>query len=76
MIITRRCRCCDSVKNGHNAQGRQQYWCKECNKRAALHLRPRWSEEEKEEMLGACHECPSMRGISRMSGVSRQTLAF
>ncbi|HSN66673.1 MAG TPA: IS1 family transposase, partial [Fusibacter sp.] len=28
-IITHRCRCCDSVnivKNGHNAQGRQQYW--------------------------------------------------
>ncbi|MGX9728973.1 MAG: IS1 family transposase [Candidatus Electronema sp. VV] len=77
-IITHRCRCCDSVnivKNGHNAQGRQQYWCKDCNKRAVLHLCPRWSEEKKEEIIGAYHERPSMRGISRMFGVSRQTLA-
>ncbi len=48
-IITHRCRCCDSVKNGHNAHGQQQYWCKDCNKRAVLHLRPRWSEEKKKK---------------------------
>ncbi|MGX9726612.1 MAG: hypothetical protein ACTFAK_04625 [Candidatus Electronema sp. VV] len=36
---------------------------------------PRWSEEKKEEIIGAYHERPSMRGISRMFGVSRQTLA-
>ena len=77
-IITHRCRCCSSVnivKNGHNAQGQQQYWCKDCNKRAVLHRNPRWSEEKKEEIIGAYHERPSMRGISRMFGVSRQTLA-
>jgi transposase-like protein len=77
-IITHRCRCCDSVnivKNGHNAQGQQQYWCKDCNKRAVLHPAPRWSEEKKEEIIGAYHERPSMRGVSRMFGVSRQTLA-
>ena len=46
------------------------------NKRAVLHRNLRWSEEKKEEILGAYHERPSMRGISRMFGVSRQTLAF
>jgi transposase-like protein len=45
------------------------------NKRAVLHRNPRWSEEKKEEIIGSYHERPSMRGISRMFGVSRQTLA-
>jgi transposase-like protein len=76
--ITHKCRSCNSVnivKNGHNAQGRQQYWCKDCNKRAVLHLKPRWSEAKKEEIIAAYHERPSMRGISRIFNVSRQALS-
>ncbi|MBI5841687.1 MAG: IS1 family transposase, partial [Chloroflexi bacterium] len=43
------CRFCHSahiVKNGHNAQGHQQYWCKNCGKRTVLELRPRYTEEK------------------------------
>jgi len=77
-MITYRCRSCQSVnivKNGHNAQGQQQYWCKDCNKRAVLQLKPRYTEEKKAEIIGAYHERPSLRGISRIFGVSRPTLA-
>ncbi|WP_417913037.1 transposase-like zinc-binding domain-containing protein [Candidatus Electronema sp. TJ] len=54
------------VKNGHNAQGRQRHWCKDCNKRAALHR----SEKKKEEIIGACHERPSIRGAFPACSVS------
>lgn len=69
---------CDSVhivKNGHNAQGQQQYWCKKCGKRAVLELRPRYTEEEKEQIIADYHERSSMRGVVRVFGVSRPTLA-
>ena len=39
------------VKNGHNAQGHQQYWRKDCGKRTVLKLRPRYSEEKKEQII-------------------------
>ena len=76
--ITYECRFCHSihiVKNGHNAQGQQQYWCKECGKRAVLELRPRYTEEEKEQIIADYYERASMRGVERVFGVSRQTLA-
>ncbi|HUN24577.1 MAG TPA: hypothetical protein PK299_15715, partial [Anaerolineales bacterium] len=37
--VTYSCRKCGSqniVKNGHNASGNQQYWCKDCQKRLVL----------------------------------------
>ncbi len=76
--ITYKCRACHSthiVKNGHNAQGQQQDWCKECGKRAVLELRPRYTENQKEQIIVAYYERPSMRGIERIFGVSRFTLA-
>ncbi len=76
--ITYKCRGCGSaniVKNGHNAQGQQQYWCKECNKRAVLELRPRYTDAEKEQIIADYYERASMRGVERVFGVSRFTLA-
>jgi transposase-like protein len=73
-----RCRYCGSqnlVKNGHNASGSQQYWCKDCGKRAVLQPKRGYSEEQKEQILAAYHERSSMRGIHRTFGVSRNTLS-
>jgi len=72
------CRACGSqniVKNGHNASGSQQYWCKDCGKRGVLEPRRGYTEEQKEQILAAYNERSSMRGIKRTFGVSRPTLA-
>lgn len=76
--IIHTCRECGStniVKNGRNAYGNQQYWCKDCGKRAVLQPKPKgYSEAEKEQILSAYNERSSMRGIQRTFGVSRNTL--
>jgi transposase-like protein len=71
------CRHCGSkniVKNGHNGSGSQQYWCKDCDKRCVLQPQRGYSEAQKEQIIAAYHERPSMRGIQRIFGVSRPTL--
>jgi len=63
------------VKNGRNAYGNQQYWCKDCGKHAVLQPKPKgYSQAEKEQILSAYNERSSMRGIQRTIGVSRNTL--
>ena len=75
------CRFCHSahiVKNGHTAQGHQQYGCKNCGKRTVLELRPRYTEEKKEQIIADYYEraTPSVvRGVVCGFGVSRPTLA-
>jgi len=71
------CRQCGSqkiVKNGHNAYGNQQFWCKDCGKRGVLEPKHSYSAEKKEQILSAYNERSSMRGIQRTFGVSRNTL--
>ena len=65
----------DIVKNGKNRYGKQQFKCKACGKQAVLQPSVKYSETRKAEILAAYQERPSMRGISRVYGVSRQTLA-
>jgi len=76
--IIHNCRHCGSenlVKNGHNRSGSQQVWCKSCNKRYVLLPRRGYTDAQKEQIIAAYHERPSMRGIQRIFGVSPQTLA-
>lgn len=76
--ITYACPHCGSlniIKNGRNPKGKQQYRCKDCEKSGVLNPSVAYPEEEKEQILAAYHERPSMRGIERMFGVARQTLA-
>jgi len=75
---THQCRHCGSeniVKNGHNSSGSQQYWCKDCDKRLVLIPKRGYTEEQKEQIIAAYYERPSMRGIQRIYGVSPNTLA-
>jgi len=68
--IVSKCRVCGSqniVKNGQNAYGSQQFWCKECGKRGVLEPKHSYSPEQNNERS-------SMRGVQRTFGVSRNTL--
>ena len=72
------CYHCESesiVKNGKSAQGKQRYLCRDCRKTSTENPDFGYSEERKEEILSAYQERPSMRGISRIYGISRQTLS-
>jgi transposase-like protein len=73
--LCRRCGSSNIVKNGHNASGSQQFWGKDCGKRGVLQPRRGYTEEQKEQILAAYYQRPSMRGIERIFGVSRHTLA-
>ena len=77
-IMQHQCRKCGSphiVKNGRNRCGSQQYLCKSCRAVGVLTPKRQYSPERREEILRAYQERPSMRGISRIFGVSRNALA-
>jgi transposase-like protein len=71
------CRGCGSinlVKNGKNLYGNQHYRCKDCQKSGVFHPKNSYTEAQKEHILAAYRESPSMRGIARLYGISRNTL--
>ena len=80
MIITtiqhqcRKCGSTDIVKNGRNQCGSQQYLGTDCRAIGVLTPQHDYSPERQEDILRAYQERPSMRGISRIFGVSRKTL--
>lgn len=72
------CRHCGSeniVKNGHSGSGSQQYKCNDCDAHGVLEPSRGYSEEQREQIINAYYERPSMRGVQRIFGVSRPTLA-
>jgi transposase-like protein len=75
---THNCRECgstDIVKNGHNQSGNQQYHCKDCGAYQVLDPEPYgYTDAEKERILRAYRERGSKRAISRIFGISRNTL--
>ena len=71
------CPKCDGtnvVKNGKNSAGSQQFLCKDCGKSAVMYPKHQRSEAEKEQILAAYRERPSMRGLTRLYPISRNTL--
>jgi hypothetical protein len=65
----------DAAENGHSASGSQQYHCKDCGAHKVLDPEPRgYSEEEKDWVSRAYRERGSKRAISRIFGISRNTL--
>ena len=62
-------------KNGKAYNGKQKYYCYDCQAYGVLNPEPRYSEERKEEIIRAYQERSSLRGIERIFGVARQTVA-
>ena len=76
-VVVFHCPECDStnvVKNGKNSAGSQQFLCKDCRKSAVMYPQNQRSQEDKDQILSAYHERPSMRGIARTFHISRNTL--
>lgn len=78
VIVTKRCPYCGSenlVKNGKDYKGDQKFHCNDCETYGTLDATGRYSPERKEEILRAYQERSSMRGVGRIFGVARKTLA-
>ena len=62
------------VRNGVTRNGKQSYKCKSCGRRCRENSQhERYSAAQKEQIVRAYLERPSMRGIERIFGVSRAT---
>jgi transposase-like protein len=79
VTITVRCSHCGSdklKKNGHAANGKQRYYCKECKKQSRENPTPyAYSKERREEILRSYEERSSLRGLTRTFGVARNTVS-
>ena len=63
------------IRNGLTRSGKQGYKCKSCGRQSRESPQyERYSVAQKEQILRAYNERPSMRGITRVFGVSRPTL--
>jgi insertion element IS1 protein InsB len=78
VIVTKscpRCQSTDIIKNGTNYKGQQKFHCNACKAYGTLAATRAYTAERKEEILRAYQERPSMRGIQRIFGTARPTLA-
>ena len=77
-IIIETCPGCGSqaiVKNGTDYKGAQKYHCHDCGAYGTLKTSRKYDGNSREQILRAYLERASMRGIERILGVARQTLA-
>lgn len=78
-VIIYHCPQCDSEnieKNGTDYKGSQKYHCLDCNAYGTLNPQDRnYPHFFRELILRAYRERASMRGIERIFGIARQTLA-
>ena len=76
-ILCSHCQGADVKRDGHTAAGKQRYRCKTCGRISRENPQyERYNAAQKEQILRAYNERPSMRGIQRIFGVSRPTLAL
>ena len=76
--ITYTCRKCGSVniiKNGTNKCGNPQYHCKDCGAYQVLQPKRHHAPRDQATILRAYKERASLRGLTRIFGVARQTVA-
>ena len=78
-VITHHCTKCNGtniVKNGTDYKGDQKFHCLDCDAYGTLEPQSRsYPEFVKEFVLRAYRERASMRGVERIFGIARQTLA-
>ncbi|MEP7285659.1 MAG: hypothetical protein ABI947_07825 [Chloroflexota bacterium] len=73
---TYKCRVCGSeniVKNGTNKVGQAQYHCKDCGAYRVLEPQPNNKGQRRKYVLLSYAESASLRGLTRIYGVARQT---
>ena len=81
MIVTtkthgcHKCGSIDIVRNGKDKKGKQKFHCHDCGVWGTLAPSVPYSAERKAEILRAYQERASMRGVTRIFGVARSTLA-
>lgn len=72
-----RCNSTDVIRHGKDRRGVQRYRCRSCA--YTFRERPKskgYSEEEKQRILAAYRERMSLRGLTRVFGVSRSTVSL
>lgn len=72
------CSRCGSInlrKNGHSAEGRPRYHCKDCHFYGTISQVAQQRAERYEQVEKLFLERTSLRGIQRVTGVSRPTLS-
>ncbi len=63
-------------KNGRTSNGKQRYKCRDCGRSLRENRGSNsYSPERREEILRAYQERTSLRGLTRIFGVSRQTVS-
>jgi len=79
VTIILKCRHCQSenlVRDGRTSNGKQRFWCKDCQRSSRENPEPNgYTEAEREEILRAYEERSSLRGLERTFGVSRYTVS-
>ena len=76
MTITwRRCDSPNIITNGSTKSGRQKYNCKTCFFYGTLDTKEKENEEKHYLVEKLHHECVSQRGIARVTGLNRKTVA-
>lgn len=69
------CRSGAVIKRGKTRNGKQRFGCKRCGVTFREHPQSNaYEQARKEEILRAYHERSSLRGLTRVFGVSRQTV--
>jgi transposase-like protein len=78
VIITLKCRHCASeklVRDGRTSNGKQRFWCKDCQRSSRENPQPNgYTEADRDQILRAYEERSSLRGLERSFGVSRYTV--
>ena len=77
--ITLKCRHCGGeklIRDGFAPNGKQRYWCHDCQRSSRENPTPNgYSEAEREMILRAYEERSSLRGLERTFTVARQTVS-
>jgi transposase-like protein len=75
-----RCSRCDSadvIRHGKDGKGVQRYRCRSCAYTFRESPKPKgYTPEEKQRILAAYRERMSLRGLTRVFGVSRSTVSI
>ena len=66
----------NTIKNGHNNAGKQQYQCKDCNAHRILESEQKYSDARKWKIIQTYLEGSSLRGLGRIFHIAYQTPYF